>query len=159
MRAENLLAAEAALSERSDAYKQTIIDVQTFGDRIDIMVTDAELGQQQIRTILEQNHLQLKDMHPDDATLENLFVNRLRQQGSDPDYLEFPSYRTGQVKGEIAIATQKLQKPLETFAPSKTSTLPCATAISSACYDLSILQNLDFYCGSYAPRLLATSSR
>ncbi|EDX82999.1 ABC transporter, ATP-binding protein [Synechococcus sp. PCC 7335] len=209
VRAQNLLAAEAALNERSAADRQTIVDVQTFGDRLDVMVTDADLGQQQIRAVLTRHHLPFKDMRPDAATLENVFVNRLRQQGSDPAYIQFPAYRTGQEKGAIAIATHKLQKIFGDFRAvkdfditvrygdifgllgangagkttaikmmcgllpasgggiqlaGKTSDLHRAEVRSRIGYmsqkftlydDLTILQNLDFYCGIYGvPRKL-----
>ncbi len=209
VRAQNLLAAEAALNERSEAYRPTIVDIQTFGDRLDVMVTNADQGQQQIRAILEQNHLHIKDIRPDQATLENVFVNRLRQQGSDPAYIEFPAYRTGQAKGEIAIATQQLQKTFGDFRAVKDLNITVrygdifgllgangagkTTAIKMMCGllpasggdiqlagktenlhraevrsrigymsqkftlydDLTILQNLDFYCGIYGvPRKL-----
>lgn len=75
VRAGELLKAEAVLSESGEQIK----DIQTFGDRLDVMVTDADQGQQQIRRVLEQNNIALKDMRPDEATLENVFVNQFRR--------------------------------------------------------------------------------
>ncbi len=186
-----------------------IVDVQTFGDRLDVMVTNAALGEQQIRSVLAYNNLSIQSLRPDEATLENVFVNRLRQQGSDPPYLAFPSYRAGKEKGQIAIATQNLQKAFGDFQAVKnlditvrygdifgllgangagktttikmlcgllpasggeiqlageTSDLNRSAVRSRIGYmsqkftlydDLSIIQNLEFYCGVYGvPRKL-----
>ena len=115
LRADNLIEAEAVLNNSG----QQIIDIQTFGDRLDIMVTDAAQGEQQIRGVLSQNNLSLKDLRRDEATLENVFVNRLRQQGSDPPYIAFPAYRSGREKGGLAIDTQNLQKTFGNFQAVK----------------------------------------
>jgi ABC-2 type transport system ATP-binding protein len=92
-----------------------IVDIQPFGDRLDVLVTDIARGQQQIRSVLSQHGLTLNEMGPDEPTLENVFVNRLRQQGLDPTYLEFPAYRAGKEKGGVAIATQNLHKTFGDF--------------------------------------------
>ncbi|MEL7360040.1 MAG: ATP-binding cassette domain-containing protein [Cyanobacteria bacterium J06560_6] len=209
VRAERLLAAEAALNQRRKACQQTIVDIQTFGDRLDVMVTNSTEGPQQIRTILDQNNLSITSIQIDEATLENVFVNQLRQQGLDPAYLEFPAYRTQKEKGTLAIATQKLQKTFGDFRAVKALDITVrygdifgllgangagkTTAIKMMCGllpasggdiqlagetrnlhraevrsrigymsqkftlydDLTILQNLDFYCGIYGvPRKL-----
>lgn len=98
---------------------QTIVDVQTFGDRLDVLVTDADQGEQQIRHILAQQQIPLSSIRPDAPTLENVFVNRLRQQGSDPPYIPFPAYRSGKEKGNVAIAAQSLQKTFGDFQAVK----------------------------------------
>ncbi|MGB7414879.1 MAG: ATP-binding cassette domain-containing protein [Thermosynechococcaceae cyanobacterium] len=205
VRSEQLTAAETALSQSGES----IVDIQTFGDRLDVMVTDAQQGERQIRAVLSEHHLNLKDLRLDQATLENVFVNRLRQQGCDPPYLEFPAYRTGKEKGGMAIATQDLQKTFGTFRAVKNLDVTVrygeiygllgangagkTTAIKMMCGllpasggsiqlagetsnlnrsevrsrigymsqkftlydDLTIRQNLDFYCGVYGvPRKL-----
>jgi len=144
VRAEPLTEAEAALTEvsspslaiessliregKSPLHKGTatagdltsaIVDIQTFGDRLDILVTDAEQGQAQIRSVLSHNGLTLHDLRQDDPTLENVFVNQLRQQGLAPADLEFPAYRAGKEKGGLAIATQDLQKTFGDFQAVK----------------------------------------
>jgi ABC-2 type transport system ATP-binding protein len=111
VRAEPLGQAEAVLHQSGGA----IVDIQTFGDRLDVMVTDAEQGQAQIRAVLAHNDLHLSDLRLDQPTLENVFVNRLRQQGLDLADLAFPTGRSGQEKGGIAIATRQLQKTFGDF--------------------------------------------
>ncbi len=98
---------------------QTIVDVQTFGDRLDVLVTNADQGEQQIRQMLTQQQIPLSSIRPDAPTLENVFVNQLRQKGSDPPYIPFPAYRSGKEKGATAIAAQSLQKTFGDFQAVK----------------------------------------
>ena len=111
VRATPLPEAEVALSQTSPV----IVDIQTFGDRLDVMVTDAEQGRQHIHSALAQNYVQLDNLQLNQPTLENVFVNQLRQQGLAPAYLTFPAYRAGKVKGEVAIVTQDLRKTFGDF--------------------------------------------
>ena len=110
------LAAAASALERGGSQ---IEDVQTFGDRLDVMVTDAVQGEAQIRAALAQDAIPLQDLRLEVPTLENVFVQRLRQQAADPPDLPFPAYRSGQPKDKVAIATQKLSKTFGDFTAVK----------------------------------------
>ncbi|MGG6241123.1 ATP-binding cassette domain-containing protein [Nodosilinea sp. AN01ver1] len=133
VRAEPLNEAERFLSQQGEGphpsplpggegtgeASAAIVDIQTFGDRLDVMVTDAERGDRQIRSVLAQHPIALSDIRQDEPTLENVFVNQLRQQGLDPAYLEFPAYRSGKEKGGRAINTHQLQKTFGDFRAVK----------------------------------------
>jgi ABC-2 type transport system ATP-binding protein len=69
-----------------------IVDVQTFGDRLDVLVEDVTIGETQVNELLKQQHPNIEHGEP---TLENVFVTRLRQQGSAPPFLQFPRSRGG----------------------------------------------------------------
>jgi len=116
VRAGDVATAEQALQE-SDAPE--LVDIQTFGDRLDILVPDADQGEQRVREALASHPLHLDSVRHDAPTLENVFVNRLRQQGSDPPYIPFPADRPGKPKGDVAIATQGLQKVFGNFQAVK----------------------------------------
>lgn len=92
-----------------------LVDIQTFGDRLDILVTDPGIADQQVRQHLAQQHIHVDRMQHTTPTLENVFVNHLRQQGLDPPYLSFPTARTGPSLGEVAIAARSLQKTFGSF--------------------------------------------
>lgn len=94
---------------------ETIVDIQPFGDRLDVLVTDPDGAESQIRSGCEAQELTLETLRRDDPTLENVFVHRLRQQGLAPPYFPFPRYRSPQEKGGIAIATRNLQKNFGSF--------------------------------------------
>lgn len=115
--AQPLTAAAAALEDHPQG--EAIVDVQPFGDRLDVLVTDGEQGAAAIRRALAQQNLEITDLRVDEPTLENVFVSRLRQQGSDPPYLEFPAYRSGKEKGAVAIAAQSLLKTFGDFVAVK----------------------------------------
>jgi len=81
---------EAAARVLAAADSTLIADVQSFGDRLDVLVPDVEAGTAAVRSRLAQHHLPLATLQTADPTLENVFVTRLRQQGSDPPFIPFP---------------------------------------------------------------------
>jgi ABC-2 type transport system ATP-binding protein len=89
VRTANLEIAEKLLLQN---VQTNIVDVQTFGDRLDILVQDVTLGETQVNQLLQQHHPSIERGEP---TLENVFVTRLRQQGSAPAFLSFPRSRGG----------------------------------------------------------------
>ncbi|GAB4231179.1 MAG: ATP-binding cassette domain-containing protein [Stanieria sp.] len=136
VRANNLPAVEKALSLNS--VEKGIADLQSFGDRLDVLVTNIEQGTNTIQQVLTQQNLQLESLQPDEPTLENVFVTRLRQQGSEPAFMEFPRYRGAGGQGdketrrqgergtnkisatsEIAIGAKNLQKNFGEFQAVK----------------------------------------
>ncbi|MEH2205487.1 MAG: ATP-binding cassette domain-containing protein [Nostoc sp.] len=90
VRTANLEATEEILSQ---ATQKNIVDVQTFGDRLDVLVEDINSGETQVRELLQQHHLPSPSIEYGEPTLENVFVTRLRQQGSAPQFFSFPRYR------------------------------------------------------------------
>jgi ABC-2 type transport system ATP-binding protein len=200
--------AERALTAPQGA-DSSIIDVQTFGDRLDVLVKDTQAGEAQIRSLLDKSpldgqHGNSVHISQTEPTLENVFVTHLRQQGSDPPFIPFPRiYPRENHQGEVAIYAQDLSKNFGDFqavkdvdleihygeiygllganGAGKTTTIKmlCGLLESSAgtitlagqtsnlrsaelrkrmgymsqkftLYDdLTILQNLEFYCGVY----------
>ncbi len=69
----------------------TIADVQSFGDRLDVLVNDADAGVREVRELFQRAGLPLEEMEVSDPTLENVFVNRLRQEGGSPGHSPFPA--------------------------------------------------------------------
>lgn len=116
VRTADVVQAEQILNEKASAE---IVDIQTFGDRLDVLVTDAKAGEQQVRESLAHHQIRLDTVRLEAPTLENVFVNQLRQQGADPAYVEFPAYRSPQEPGKVAIAAQALQKTFGTFQAVK----------------------------------------
>ncbi|MEH2179027.1 ATP-binding cassette domain-containing protein [Nostoc sp.] len=90
VRTANLEATEEILSQTTQT---NIVDVQTFGDRLDVLVKDINSGETQVRELLQQHKLPSPSIEHGEPTLENVFVTRLRQQGSAPQFFPFPRYR------------------------------------------------------------------
>jgi ABC-2 type transport system ATP-binding protein len=112
---------EAASGSSTPMPPNAIVDVQTFGDRLDVLVTDAHLGEAQVRTLLAHRHLDLSALELAEPTLENVFVTRLRQQGSAPQFFEFPRARGGQRRAsdDIAIYAHNLDRRFGAFQAVK----------------------------------------
>jgi len=118
LRAANLQATEEILSQSDQT---NIVDVQTFGDRLDVLVEDINSGEIQVRELLQQHHLPSPSIEHGEPTLENVFVTRLRQQGSAPQFFPFPRFRKrgqGDTKG-IAIYAHNLNRVFGKFQAVK----------------------------------------
>jgi ABC-2 type transport system ATP-binding protein len=209
VRTQDLETAEKVLirgnATTSSQSTENIVDVQTFGDRLDILVQNADYAAVEVRNIFNQHQLDLKDIQISDPTLENVFVNHLRELGDEPEFIPFPSHKNGKTEklGKVAISADSLRKDFGNFqavknidlnirygeiygllganGAGKTTTIkilcgllaPTGGTISLAgetsnlrssqlrrrigymsqkftLYDdLSIIQNLEFYCGVY----------
>lgn len=133
--AYRVLLAEIADSDACGNAKRVrstaIVDVQSFGDRLDVLVADLRTGSAQIRAVLADHNLQLHSSYSAEPTLENVFVICLRQQGSDPQFIPFPRSRHSKNRvvgagspcpynsGEVAIYTQSLSKVFGNFQAVK----------------------------------------
>ncbi|WP_427158988.1 ATP-binding cassette domain-containing protein [Aliinostoc sp. HNIBRCY26] len=107
VRTANLEATEAVLSQ---ANQTNIADVQIFGDRLDVLVPDLEIGETEVRTLLQQHDLPSPHIEHGEPTLENVFVTRLRQQGSAPQFFPFPRSRMrGLGTGDESIQNSKFK--------------------------------------------------
>ena len=116
VRTSNLELAEQTLLQAP----ANITDVQTFGDRLDILVEDIAAGETQVRQLLEQNNLPDNSNEPNEPTLENVFVTRLRQSGSVPEFFPFPRYRGGNRGGASpAIYARNLNRNFGKFQAVK----------------------------------------
>uniref|UniRef100_B8HLB8 ABC transporter related n=1 Tax=Cyanothece sp. (strain PCC 7425 / ATCC 29141) TaxID=395961 RepID=B8HLB8_CYAP4 len=106
---------------------EKIVDVQTFGDRLDVLVADAQADAPHVRQLLEQYHLPIQSLQTSAVTLENVFVTRLRQQGSDPPFLLFPRSRWSKhqltcgdwTTAPVAIGAKNLRKVFGNFQAVK----------------------------------------
>ncbi|MBD2313712.1 ABC transporter ATP-binding protein [Desertifilum sp. FACHB-1129] len=209
VRTPDIAAAEQAL--QGGREDRAIADIQTFGDRLDILVSDVEVGKVAVQRLLHRHCLTLESLETAPTTLENVFVARLRQAGEDPPFLPFPRIQTTArpVKGAVAIGARDLRKVFGSFPAVKAVSLEIrygeiygllgangagkTTTIKMLCGllkassgtmvlagnthnlrsgalrqrigymsqkftlydDLTILQNLEFYCGVYGiPRSL-----
>ncbi|RCJ28895.1 ABC transporter ATP-binding protein [Nostoc minutum NIES-26] len=90
VRTANLEATEEILSQTDQT---NIVDVQIFGDRLDVLVQDINSGETAVRELLQQHQLASPNIEYGEPTLENVFVTRLRQQGSAPQFFPFPRSR------------------------------------------------------------------
>jgi ABC-2 type transport system ATP-binding protein len=124
VRVDPLKTAEQALLKDdapASSQSQHIVDVQTFGDRLDVLVDNARTGADQIRHRLAQHHLTIDSIRPAAPTLENVFVTQLRQQGADPSFIPLPRLRPlpDHSQDDIAIGARDLSKTFGQFQAVK----------------------------------------
>lgn len=79
----------------SEIQSSKIVDVQPFGDRLDVLVKDDRAGKAEVRRLLDQADVTLDSIDSSPPTLENVFVTRLRQQGLEPPVIPFPRSPSG----------------------------------------------------------------
>jgi ABC-2 type transport system ATP-binding protein len=107
--------AEPILSEMIGPDRE-VIDVQRFGDRLDVLVRDAARAEPAIRTRLEKAGLRVDEIRTDEPMLENTFVARLRALGQEVKRLSFPGRHDHHaLRGQIAIGAAGLTKEFGSF--------------------------------------------
>src|ERR1700681_781983 len=103
VRTTPLGSAEPILSEMIGPDRE-LIDVQRFGDRLDVLVRDAARAESAIRARLEGAGLRVEEIRAEEPLLENTFVARLRPLGQDVKRPSFPGHRDHRaLRGQIAI--------------------------------------------------------
>jgi ABC-2 type transport system ATP-binding protein len=114
VRTSELEAMERVLLAPTPDTPSQIADVQTFGDRLDILVSDIKVGETEVRNLLQQNHLPFDSIDQTQPTLENVFVTRLRQQGSEPPSIPFPQTRSGSGAWGMGLGEKSLTQNVST---------------------------------------------
>lgn len=123
LRTPDLRKTDRLLSAQSGPGKE-ILDVQRFGDRLDLLVRDPDIAQQRVAEELSRAGLSIDEMHVDQPTLENTFVARLRALGLKAETAEFPArHDHSDLRGEVAIGATNLIKQFGEFTAVKNVSL------------------------------------
>lgn len=95
----------------------SINDVQRFGDRLDLMVANVEAGEKTTRDALAAAGIKATEIKSGAPTLENSFVAKLRELGSELKVKAFPQRRQFRQRpaGAIAIGARDLSKRFGSF--------------------------------------------
>jgi ABC-2 type transport system ATP-binding protein len=102
---------------------QEIIDVQRFGDRLDILAHRPEEAKRLADRALAAQGLAIDDVRVDEPTLENTFVALLRNLGETVHDEPFPGRRDhSALRGEVAIGANRLTKEFGSFTAVKNVT-------------------------------------
>jgi len=104
--AADLRRAETTLAERNG-----IVDVQRFGDRLDVLVRDVPAGERAVREALAGAGLAVGGVRGATPTLENTFVALLRRLQGEARVPPFPGRRdNGTSEDAVAIGARGLRK-------------------------------------------------
>jgi ABC-2 type transport system ATP-binding protein len=109
---DNLGRAEELLTDSS----KEIIDVQRFGDRLDVIAPNPQSGRAAVENTLRAAGLTVDVYREDQPTLENTFVATLRAAGQEMKAPPYPGVHDhGDLKGRVAIGATKLTKRFGDF--------------------------------------------
>jgi len=123
VRVDNLSEAERVLSQVSGP-QQDIVDVERFGDRLDVLAHDPEKARRLVEELSRQAGLRVSDIRVDEPTLENVFVARLRALGEDSKESPFPGrHDHANLRGQTAMGADNLTKQFGAFTAVKNVTL------------------------------------
>ncbi len=115
LRTPRLADAEQLLSPQAGPDKE-MLDVQRFGDRLDILVHDPEPGRRMLEEKLAAAGIPVTEIRFDQPTLENTFVATLRALGQEVHDEPFPGHRDRRAqRGEVAIGASNLTKQFGAF--------------------------------------------
>jgi ABC-2 type transport system ATP-binding protein len=115
----NLGRAERLISAIAGPDKE-IIDVQRFGDRLDMLAPNPDAAKRAADEALSAEGLAIDDVRLDEPTLENTFVAVLRNLGEMVHAEPFPGRRDrSALRGQIAIGATNLTKQFGSFTAVK----------------------------------------
>jgi len=97
-----------------------LMDVQRFGDRLDLLAAEPEKAKRAATEVLDSAGLAVEDIRIDEPTLENTFVGRLRSLGHSISTKPFPAkHPHADLRGGTAIGAGKLTKQFGSFVAVK----------------------------------------
>jgi ABC-2 type transport system ATP-binding protein len=104
----------------SNHPEHQIEDVQRFGDRLDVLVRDPEVGSKTVAEELFRAGLPVQDIRTTQPTLENTFVATLRSMGQETRIPMFPGRHPHRdLHNGIAIGAHELSKRFGSFQAVK----------------------------------------
>jgi ABC-2 type transport system ATP-binding protein len=123
LRTADLRKADSVLSESSGPDKD-IIDVERFGDRLDLLVRDPDKEQKWVTEKLKGAGLSVDEMSVGEPTLDNIFVAKLRALSQKADTAEFPAKQDHRnMRGQVAVGAKNLVKKFKSFTAVKNVSL------------------------------------
>jgi ABC-2 type transport system ATP-binding protein len=113
VRVTPLAGAEEVLATNPSLH---VLDVQRYGDRLDVLVSDPDTAEREIGTRLRDAGLHVDEMRRDEPMLENVFVARLRALGLEASQARFPGRHAHRhLTGQVAIGAVQLTKSFGSF--------------------------------------------
>ncbi len=123
LRTTDLRKAESVLSAGAGPDSD-VIDVERFGDRLDLLVNDPEKEQKWVAEKLKGAGLSVDQMRVDEPTLDNIFVAKLRALREKSDTSEFPAkHDHSGLRGQVAVGAKNLVKQFKAFTAVKNVSL------------------------------------
>ena len=103
-------------AEEALAGNPYVLDVQRYGDRLDVLTRDPDAAEAAVGTRLRELGLAVEDIRRDEPVLENVFVARLRALGLESRPSPYPGRHSHRaLMGEVAIGAASLTKTFGSF--------------------------------------------
>lgn len=119
IRTANLSRAERVLANIAGP-NQPLLDVQRFGDRIDVLTEDPDVARRVTEQEFRRANLAIETVRVDEPTLENTFVATLRSLGEEAHDVPFPGrHDHSDLRGKVAIGAAGLTKRFGDFTAVK----------------------------------------
>lgn len=119
LRMDHLAEAERVLSSLNSTGGE-FLDIQRFGDRLDVLTPNAEAARQILEDKLNSANLAVSDVREDEPTLENIFVAKLRSLGQAIQEKPFPGHSSrADLRRQTAIAANNLTRRFGAFTAVK----------------------------------------
>ena len=107
--------AEKLFSDNSQPDGE-ILDVQRFGDRLDLLAREPDKAKRHVEEELHKAQIPFDEIRVDEPTLENIFVATLRDLGQEPHAIPFPRrHDHSHLRGQTAIGAKNLVKEFGSF--------------------------------------------
>ena len=116
--------AEEALLHAGGENASALMDVQRFGDRLDVIAANAEHGQEAVQKLLSAAGIAFEIPRTGEPTLENTFVATLRSMGHEVQSPPYPGQHPhADMKGTVAMDARGLSKRFGAFPAVKNVSL------------------------------------
>jgi ABC-2 type transport system ATP-binding protein len=100
---------ETALNNSAKQNQNVINDIQEFGDRLDVLVTEVESGKAAVLKSAAENNIEPPQIEVSEPNLENVFVSKLKGTASEKGgEKQFHFQKHDQKPGAVAIGADKI---------------------------------------------------
>lgn len=115
VRCDKLEVLESKLYDIEHSEPGRLADIQTFGDRLDVLVQDSDRGQSIVESAALAEHVTGLSIERQEVTLENVFVSRLKNDVVGSERIAFPFSGGKESLSGAAIMAQDVRKVYGSF--------------------------------------------
>jgi ABC-2 type transport system ATP-binding protein len=121
---QNIEQLETSLAKNMQQEKGVINDIQEFGDRLDVLVSNVDEGKAAVFQTAQANNLDKPEINVSEPNLENVFVSKLKDTGKQKgEEKPFNFQKHEEKAGTIAIGADKIAIRFGNFQAVKSVSL------------------------------------
>lgn len=124
IRSSKIEVLESTLNKVVQQSRDVINDIQEFGDRLDVLVADVDLGKAAVSQAAQESNLEEPQIEVSEPNLENVFVSKLKGTDSEKgEEKQFHFKKNENKPGTIAIGANKIAITFGDFQAVKSVSL------------------------------------